>query len=61
MKTNSVEILTGRADSEEVLQLLTNDIQSNYYIDKADLLINEVDVKEPDIRKFKVTIAVEEI
>lgn len=58
---DSVKILTGGADAKEVLGLITNDVQSNYYTDKTDLLHNEEDVKECDVRQFTVTVTVEEI
>lgn len=57
----STIILSGGADTSEVLNLITNDVQSNYYTHKDDLLDNETDVKENDIRQFKITISVEEI
>ena len=54
-------ILTGGADATEVLELISNDVQSNYYTDKEHLLSREEDVKENEIRQFKITITVEEI
>ncbi len=58
---STIKIFTGGADSKEVLELLIGDTQSNYYIDKTDLLLNENEVAESDIRQFRVTITVEEV
>jgi hypothetical protein len=60
MKDSNV-ILTGGADAKELLTLITDEVEANYYTDKGHLLENETDVEENDIRKFKVTISVEEI
>ena len=59
--TDSVNIFSAGADSEEMLELLIGDIHSNYHIDKADLLSSEDEVDEKNIRKFKVTITIEEV
>lgn len=61
MVEKSNVILTGGADATEVLRLIDNDIESNYYTDREHLLNNEADVKASDIRQFKITITVEEI
>jgi hypothetical protein len=54
-------VLTCGTDSKGLLELLDNDIEANYYTDTEHLLSCEQEVNPSDIRKFKVTIQVEEI